>query len=175
MATFIPVESAEDLLATRELFREYAAGLGVDLSFQHFDAERAELLGAYAPPTGRLILARVEAEPAGCIALRALEPAICEMKRLYVRPAFRGLGLGRQLVERIIAEAQTAGYAQMRLDTLPTMAEARRLCREVGFKEIPAYCYNPVPGTSFMELMLSTKMRTDAMRASNQKHNFPNG
>jgi GNAT superfamily N-acetyltransferase len=154
MTTFVQVESAEDLQAIRDLFREYAAGLHIDLSFQNFDAELAELPGAYAPPTGRLILARIESEPAGCIALRAMEQTICEMKRLYVRSAFRGTGLGRRLVERIINEAQTAGHTKMRLDTLQTMAEARGLYRKLGFREISPYYHNPFMGTMFMELDL---------------------
>lgn len=142
------------LPAVKILFEEYAASLEVDLSFQDFDSELAELPGDYAPPAGRLLLALDGDAPAGCVALRPYEPGVCEMKRLYVRPAFQGTGLGRRLAEAIVAAGREAGYASMRLDTLPTMEAARSLYRSLGFEEIEAYRPNPVHGTTYFELRL---------------------
>jgi putative acetyltransferase len=140
--------------AARELFEEYAATLGVSLCFQGFDEELANLPGGYAPPGGRLLLACRGEEVAGCVALREIEPRICEMKRLYVRPAYRTGGVGRLLTERVIHEAVTAGYRRMRLDSLPTMQSALRLYRRLGFQEIAPYTTNPVEGAVFLELHL---------------------
>lgn len=144
-----------ELPAVRQLFEEYAASLDVDLAFQDFERELRELPGEYAPPAGRLLLALEEDEPAGCVALRQYEPEVCEMKRLYVRPAFQGAGLGRRLAEAIVDAGRDAGYRLMRLDTLPTMDAARRLYRSLGFEEIEAYRPNPVHGTTFFQLDLT--------------------
>ena len=145
---------AEHVPIVRALFEEYAAALGVDLGFQDFDRELAELPGEYVPPGGRLLLALDEGNPAGCVALRPFEPGVCEMKRLYVRSAFRGTGLGRLLAERIVGAGRDAGYERMRLDTLPAMAAARRLYESLGFVEIEAYRPNPIHGTTYFELAL---------------------
>ncbi len=143
----------------RELFREYASQLDVDLCFQDFDRELRELPGKYAPPAGRLLLAYDFAaggkQAAGCGALRPIDAAICEMKRLYVRPEFRGRGLGRTVAESLIAAAREIGYGAMRLDTLPPMREAHELYRQLGFREIEPYFASPVAGTRFLALNLS--------------------
>src|SRR5438309_4336629 len=139
----------------RELFLEYAKSLGFSLCFQSFDQELAGLPGDYSPPDGRLLLAEYEGRLAGCVALHKLEPGICEMKRLYLRPQFRGKALGRALAERIIAEARQLAYRRMRLDTVePVMKDAVAMYRKLGFKEIAAYRANPMPGTLYMELEL---------------------
>ena len=143
-----------EIESVRRLFREYAAFLGVDLCFQGFEQELADLPGAYAPPDGRLLLAVADGEPVGCVALRKLEEAICEMKRLYVKSGFRGLGLGRRLAEAIIREARGTGYHRMRLDSLRSLKEAAALYRSLGFIEIPPYRFNPLPDAVFMELVL---------------------
>jgi putative acetyltransferase len=138
----------------RALFREYQAELGVDLCFQGFDRELVDLPGEYGPPHGSLLVASVDGELAGCVALRRLGDGVCEMKRLYVRPAFRRQRVGRALAEAMIATARERGYLRMRLDTLPSMAEASALYRSLGFTEIEPYYRNPVPGARFLELEL---------------------
>ena len=158
--------SAEDLRHARALFEEYAASLGFDLGFQDFAAELAGLPGAYAPPRGRLLLAFHEDQAAGCVALRELEPGVCEMKRLYVRPGFRELRVGRALAEAILPQAREIGYSRMRLDTVPSMERARALYHSLGFREIPPYRYNPIPGTAFMELRLNDETQPPAPPAS---------
>jgi putative acetyltransferase len=145
----------KELPAVRRLFEEYAASLEVDLGFQDFERELRELPGDYAPPAGRILLALDGDEPAGCVALRPYEPEVCEMKRLYVRSAFQGGGLGRRLAEAIVEAGRDAGYSLMRLDTLPSMQAARGLYRSLGFEEIEAYRHNPVHGTTYFQLDLT--------------------
>ena len=146
-----PVIMKGDLAEVRVLFREYADALGVDLGFQGFEAELAGLPGDYAPPRGRLLIAREGRRAVGCAALRPLGADVGEAKRLYVRPEARGTGLGRQLTETLIAEATAIGYAWLRLDTLPGMTSAIALYRSLGFRAIAPYRYNPVEGTLFLE------------------------
>lgn len=154
MLTIRQAASDGDLVQARALFQEYAAGLGVDLCFQNFDEELAGLPGQYRPPQGRLLLATWDSALAGCVAMRPLEPGICEMKRLYVRPEFRAHGVGRSLAERVIQEAAGSGYRSMRLDSLPSMMAARQLYRGLGFTQIAPYRANPVEGAVFLELDL---------------------
>ena len=152
---FHQAESPRDIAQARELFLEYAQSLGFSLCFQNFDKELANLPGDYAPPEGRLLLADYDGQLAACVALHKLEADICEMKRLYVRPQFRGKKLGRALADRVIAEARQIGYKRMRLDTVePVMKDAVAMYRKLGFKEICAYRPNPNPGTLYMELEL---------------------
>ena len=139
-----------DIAAARQLFREYQQGLGVDLSFQDFASELESLPGAYAPPGGRLLLARDGVRVVGCVALRPLQNDTCEMKRLYVRPGNRASGVGRQLVERVIEQARAVGYTRILLDTLPMMAGAQRLYEQLGFVDVPSYRHNPIEGTRFL-------------------------
>jgi len=139
----------------RALFQEYASSLGFSLCFQSFDQELAGLPGDYAPPQGRLLLVFVGDEVAGCVALHPLEPGVCEMKRLYVRPQFRGRGLGKALLDAVLTEARAIGYRRMRLDTVePVMQDAVRMYRARGFREIAPYRANPIPGALYMELDL---------------------
>ena len=145
---------AGDIAQARALFLEYAAWLNVDLCFQGFDAELAALPGAYAPPQGRLLLAWAQGEAAGCIALRPLQAGIGEVKRLYVRPAFRGRGIARNMAGEIVAAARAIGYARLRLDTLDFMHAAAALYRSLGFVETAPYYDNPLRGTVYMELAL---------------------
>ena len=153
----INAHSDEHIQQARVLFEEYASGLGFSLCFQNFDRELLNLPGDYAPPGGRLLLATEEDQLAGCVALRKLSPDVCEMKRLFLRPGFRGNGRGKVLVDSIINEARKLGYTRMRLDTLPgPMDKAIALYRSIGFVEIEPYCQNPVEGAKFMELDLNT-------------------
>jgi putative acetyltransferase len=156
---FCQAESPTQVARARELFLEYAQSLGFSLCFQNFDEELANLPGDYAPPDGRLLLAELQGQLAGCVALHKLGSEagyeFCEMKRLYLRPQFRGKGLGRALADRIIAEARTIGYKRMRLDTVePVMKDAVAMYRRLGFQEITPYCKNPMHGTLYMELKL---------------------
>jgi putative acetyltransferase len=144
----------EEVEIVRELLREYERTLGVDLCFQSFAEELAGLPGDYAAPRGALLLARSGNHSAGCIALRPVQEDTCEMKRLYVRGEFRAAGLGRRLVERVIAVAHAAGYRRMVLDTLPTMVSAQRLYESFGFKDVAPYRHNPIAGTRFLGLEL---------------------
>ena len=148
------VAGPEDVEAVRLLFLEYQDSLGVDLCFQGFDRELAELPGDYTPPGGRLLVARDGGAAVACVALRRLHAETCEMKRLYVRPSHRGLGLGRALAEAVVSEARLIGYERMRLDTLPSMAEAAVLYESMGFRDIEPYTENPVPGARFLQLEL---------------------
>jgi putative acetyltransferase len=179
---FAQAETPAQIAQGRELFLEYAKSLGFSLCFQNFDKELATLPGDYAPPEGRLLLAQFEGQMAGCVALHQLEQslvdghssaaestsgrpttnehrpttgAICEMKRLYLRPQFRGKGLGRLLADHIIAEARQIGYQRMLLDTIgPVMKDAVAMYRKLGFVEIAPYCANPIAGALYMELLL---------------------
>jgi ribosomal protein S18 acetylase RimI-like enzyme len=153
----VPAVSDQEIESARNLFREYGASLGFSLCFQSFEEELARLPGKYAPPSGRLLLAREKenGDFIGCVALHKLEDSICEMKRLYVQPKYRGQRIGEALMEAVIREAQQIGYRRMRLDTVPSvMAKAVELYRARGFREIAPYTMNPVPGAIFMELML---------------------
>ena len=145
---------AQSIEACRALFREYEKGLAVSLCFQHFDEELASLPGLYARPRGRLLLARVAGEPAACVALRPLGERDAEMKRLYVRPEARGMGLGRMLAECVIDEARALGYATLKLDTLPGMKAAQHMYADLGFVDCAPYNDNPVAGVRFMSLVL---------------------
>ena len=155
------VASSRELQAIRALFLEYASSLEISLCFQNFEEELATLPGKYAPPQGRLLLAVDDQQQAGCVALRPLEPGVCEMKRLYVRPAWRGHGLGRLLTKRIVAAGHDIGYKRMRLDTLNSMQAAIGLYRSLGFREIKPYYDNPSERAVFLELDLK-KMPNEA-------------
>ena len=146
-----PATTPAQIDTVRALFREYAEATGHCECFDGFAEEVAGLPGQYAPPTGQLLLAEVDSQPAGCVALRTLDVGICEMKRLYVRPESRGGGLGRRLAEAVLAEARRIGYRAMRLDTLPSMAAARALYQTLGFRAIPRYNDNPSEGVIYLE------------------------
>jgi putative acetyltransferase len=151
----VQADSHEQIGQVRELFLEYAQSLGFSLCFQNFDRELAALPGDYIPPSGCLLLATYDGKPAGCVALHKLEDDICEMKRLYLRPQFRGRRLGRALADRVIAEARQIGYRRMRLDTVESaMKDAVAMYRKIGFREIAPYCANPMPTALYMELLL---------------------
>jgi putative acetyltransferase len=154
----VPAEDAGALEAVRTLFREYAGSLGIDLCFQNFEHELASLPGDYAAPYGALLLALVDGEPAGCVAMRPLPDVdhanACEMKRLYVRRAFRRFGLGRQLAQQLVDLATQAGHSCMLLDTLDDMEAARGLYASLGFVEIPPYYFNPIPGAHYLKVEL---------------------
>ena len=154
--TLTEAQTPADIIAVRELFIEYAAWIGFSLAYQNFEQELASLPGKYAGPTGLLLLARVDEAPAGCGAIRQLEPSVCEMKRLFVKPEFRGCGLGRKLAETLIGEAPEMSYSAMRLDTVAAkMGNAVRLYKELGFHEIPAYYSGARAGTLYFELRLT--------------------
>jgi len=156
--TLLRVETGPLLEPAREILREYARSLEIDLCFQNFEAELAELPGEYAAPAGQLLLAHVDGALAGCGGLRALPDAdyanACEMKRLYVRPAFRRFGLGRVLAEALLDEARRAGYSVMLLDTLDEMESARELYASLGFEEVAPYYFNPIPGAHYLKVDL---------------------
>lgn len=155
---FITPDSPDDLAATQQIFTEYATQLGIDLCFQNFEAELASLPGEYSPPRGALLLALVDGEVAGCGGLRPLDsvdyPNAAEMKRLYVRKAFRRLGLGRQLAEALLDAARMAGYYSVLLDTLDDMESARALYTDLGFADIPPYYHNPLAGSHYLKVDL---------------------
>lgn len=153
----IEARTPAETTAARELIEEYVASLGIDLSFQGYREEIAEFPRGYVPPDGSVLLAYEGNEPAGVVALRRYRGSVCEMKRLYVRPAHRGGGVGRKLSEEVIAVARRLGYTTMRLDTLPTMDAAIGLYRALGFRDIPAYRFNPVAGAHYMELDLAER------------------
>jgi len=149
------VQTLRDLELTKELFTEYADSLRFDLCFQNFEEELANLPGDYAPPEGCLLLALYQNQVAGCVGMKQFSDEICEMKRLYVRPQFRSLGIGRALAQAIIQKARKSGYSLMRLDTVPSMEVARTLYSSLGFRDIKPYRYNPIEGAVFMELKLA--------------------
>ena len=153
------MEDQSALATARTLFEEYAESLKIDLYFQDFATELATLPGAYARPAGRLLLASVDQQIAGCVGLRPLGPDVGEMKRLYVRPSFRGFGVGRMLAEAIVQESRLAGYRRLRLDTLPSMGRAQSLYRQMGFRPIAPYRDNPVEGAVYLELELDRPPR----------------
>jgi len=151
----VPVRDRAIIEAIREIFQEYEDSLGFRLDFQNFQEELEALPGEYAPPAGELFVARVDGALAGCVALRPLSGPVCELKRLYVRPEFRGRGLGRKLCEIVLEQARRIGYQAIRLDTVESMNQARRLYCSLGFKPIPSYRLNPLAGAEYFELDLS--------------------
>lgn len=155
---FKRITEQDNIEEVKKLFLEYAQSLEVDLCFQNFEEELKTLPGKYGPPHGALILALVEGKAAGCVALRKISENICEMKRLYVRQCYRGLGIGRRLIYIIIEYAKKMNYQYIRLDTLPTMKEAQVLYTSLGFYDIDPYVYNPIEGTRYMELKLKNNI-----------------
>lgn len=155
MLRIFTVETREDIERVRELFVEYSESLGFDLGFQNFDEELANLPGEYAEPRGCILLAEYQGQSVGCVAVRPFGQDVCEMKRLYVTPGYRGLGIGRALAEAVIEKARRIGYACMRLDTISSMEAARRLYQSLGFEQIGPYRHNPIEGAVFMELNLA--------------------
>ena len=155
MVELVPANTRENLSEIKRLFDEYTAALGFDLHFQEYEREYAELPGEYAEPYGRLYLVLYGKKIAGCVALRKLEDSVCEMKRMYVKPVFRGKGIGRAMAHKVIDEARRIGYKRMRLDTIDTMKPAISLYKSLGFKEIAPYRYNPIKGACYMELVLT--------------------
>lgn len=160
MLQLVEVRTPEQLDMIRKLFAEYAESLGVDLEFQNFSQELANLPGSYAPPSGCLLLALDDGTGAGCVGMRDLGEGVCEMKRLYVKPDFRGRRIGIALVEAAVERAREAGYREMRLDTLPTMHTAIAMYVSLGFRLVEPYRYNPIAGTRFYALQLSEKRAT---------------
>jgi len=154
VSAVISAATAADLDSVRALFRAYQGWLGVSLEFQDFESELAGLPGEYVPPAGALLLARAAGTVAGVVALRPFGAGLCEMKRLYVPPAFQGSGIGRALAVAIIEAARRAGHRAMRLDTMARLTAATELYRTLGFVEIPPYTYNPLPGVLYLELTL---------------------
>ena len=154
MLEIAEVQSRKDLLEIERLFKEYADSLEINLDFQGFQEELTGLPGDYTSPGGCLLLVLWKGQVAGCVALREFSPDICEMKRLYTRPRFRGLRIGKALCGEVIFRARRLGYKRMRLDTLTSMEQAKGLCVSLGFREIEPYRFNPVEGASFMELIL---------------------
>ncbi len=152
--TIVEAYSPSHIQEVKLLCEEYISELGLSLEFQGFHQEMEHLPGKYALPTGFLLLGMVDRQPAGCVGLRLLEPNIAEMKRLYVRPEYRHCGLGKGLVQQIIAKGRELSYERIRLDTLESMSAANRLYLSSGFKDIPAYCHNPLKGARYMELQL---------------------
>jgi ribosomal protein S18 acetylase RimI-like enzyme len=152
MPDIIFISEPQDMFEVNLLLLQYARSLNFDLCFQHFEEELKTLPGEYGPPDGCLLLAKYGQEPVGCVALRKIETRICEMKRLFVRPEYRGLKIGKRLVQTVIEKAVQLGYERMRLDTVPQMKPAQRLYETFGFTDIAPYRHNPIPGARFMEL-----------------------
>jgi putative acetyltransferase len=169
----VQVQTADEMETVRTLFREYHQLLGVDLCFQGFEEELAALPGCYAPPRGRLLLAREGEQAVGCVALRPLDDGACEMKRLFVRPDSRGQGLGRLLASRVVSEATALGYVVMRLDTLETLDRAMRLYTELGFQRRAPYYANPLPGVVYWERALSNWTPASIAEGSGYSPHFP--
>lgn len=157
MAEIVEAKTKSRVASAKRLVKEYSASLGIDLGFESFDREMADFPGAYARPAGRLLLAIEKGDATGVVALRKLSENTCEMKRLYVRPDFRGKGIGRELATRVIQEARGIGYARMRLDTLSSLKEAVSLYKSLGFRRIAPYRFNPHEGVIYMELTLKAK------------------